>query len=133
MNDPPIMVHRSTGTEAVTTEEEFKNVKIYLADKFYNDVKDNVLYGKSITFFGDSLAYGNIIGQDATWCHLLALKYNMNETNMGINGNTIASQEIETVNLPMVSRVVDIPESDYIVVIGGANDKRLNVTITDFT
>jgi hypothetical protein len=121
-----------SGTEAVTTEEEFTDVKIYLKDKYYEEVKNNVLYGKSITFFGDSLAYGNIIGQDATWCHLLSLKYNMEETNLGINGNTVAVQGIETTNRPMVTRYTDIPESDYIVIIGGANDKRLNVAIADF-
>lgn len=121
-----------SGTEAVTTEEEFKNVKIYFKEKYYADVQNDLFYGKSITFFGDSLAYGNIIGQDATWCHLLALKYNMVETNMGVNGNSVAHQTVETANLPMVVRVNDIPVSDYIVVIGGANDKRLNVPISDY-
>lgn len=121
-----------SGTEAVTTEEEFTNVQIYNKDIYYEGIKTHELYGKSITFFGDSFAYGNIIGQDATWCHLLALKYNMNETNLGINGNTVAFQSKETTNLPMVMRVADIPDSDYIVVIGGANDKRLNVELTDY-
>lgn len=121
-----------SGTEATTTEEEFINVKIYDENIFYEDVKTNELYGKTITFIGDSLAHGNIIGKDATWCHLLALKYNMTETNMGVNGNTVAVQNVETTNLAMVQRYNDIPESDYIVLIGGANDKRLNVPIADF-
>lgn len=121
-----------SGTEAVTTEEEFKDVKIYEKEKFYSDVKTATLYGKSITFFGDSLAYGNIIGQDAVWSHLLALKYNMQETNLGINGNSVAVQSKETSNAPMVNRYSNIPDSDYIVIIGGANDKRLDVELEDF-
>lgn len=121
-----------SGTEAVTTDEEFLNVKIYMKDIYYNDVKNHVLYGKSLTFFGDSLAYGNIIGQDAVWSHLLALKYNMTETNMGINGNTVATQTTETTNPSMQIRYSSIPDSDYIVIIGGANDKRLNVPLDDY-
>ena len=121
-----------SGSEAVTTEEEFLDVKIYDKEIYYSDVKNSPLYGKSITFMGDSLAYGNILGADAVWLHLLALKYNMKETNMGINGNTVAKQNTETTNAPMVERYVNIPDSDYIVIIGGANDFRLNVAINDF-
>lgn len=121
-----------SGTEAVTTEEEFLNCKIYSKDIFYKDIEKETLFNKSITFFGDSLAYGNIIGQDAVWSHLLALKYNMQETNLGINGNTVARQNTETTNPAMIDRYTSIPESDYIVLIGGANDKRLNVALEDF-
>ena len=121
-----------SGSEAVTSGSEFLDVKIYEEDIFYSDVKNSPLYGKSITFMGDSLAYGNILGSDAVWLHLLALKYNMKETNMGINGNTVAKQVAETTNPPMEERYTDIPDSDYIVIIGGANDFRLGVTIENF-
>lgn len=121
-----------SGNEAVTTGKEFTDVKIYEEDIFYRDVKNSPLYGKSITFMGDSLAYGNILGSDAVWLHLLALKYNMKETNMGINGNTVAKQVAETTNPPMEERYTNIPDSDYIVIIGGANDFRLGVSIENF-
>lgn len=121
-----------SGTEAVTTEEEFTSCRIYFEDIFYKELQDDPLHDKTITFIGDSLAYGNIIGPDATWCHLLALKYNMKETNLGINGNSVARQSVETTNPAMVERFTAIPASDYIVLSGGANDKRLNVGIEDF-
>ena len=122
-----------SGTESVTTEEEFTNVSIYYKPIFYSEVKNDLLYEKTLTFLGDSLAYGNIIGQHAVWTHLLGLRYNMNVNNMGINGNSVARQNVETTNLPMIDRYVNIPaDSDYVVVIGGANDKRLNVSIADF-
>lgn len=122
-----------SGTESVTSEEEFKNVSIYYKPIYYREVANDLLYGKALTFIGDSLAYGNIIGQHAVWSHLLGMKYNMNVVNMGINGNSVARQNVETTNLPMIDRFTSIPAtSDYVVLIGGANDKRLNVPIDEF-
>lgn len=121
-----------SGSEATTTEEEFADIKIFMKDVYYEGVANDTLYGKKISFLGDSLAHGNILGKDATWFHLLAMKYNMEETNMGINGNSVAVQTMETTNRAMVERFADVPESDYFVLIGGANDKRLNVPIADF-
>lgn len=122
-----------SGTESVTTEDEFKAVKIYYKPIYYKEVENDLLYGKSLTFIGDSLAYGNIIGKHAVWTHLLGLKYNMNITNLGINGNSVAYQPTETTNKPMIDRYIDIlPTNDYVVLIGGANDKRLNVALSDY-
>lgn len=122
-----------SGTESVTTEEEFKNVEIFYKPIFYKEVSNDLLYGKTLTFLGDSLAHGNIIGRHAVWSHLLGIKYDMTIHNMGINGNSVARQNVETTNLPMIDRYTNIPTtSDYVVIIGGANDKRLNVSIEDF-
>lgn len=50
--------------------------------------------------------------------------------NHGINGNTLASNGTEQKHPPMCVRYADMEDgADYVVVIGGANDKRLNVPI----
>lgn len=121
----------TTGADPVVKEENFLNPIIYFKSLYYANVKDSVLYGKTITFIGDSLAHGNKVGPGATWLNLLRLAYDMTAYNMGVNGNTVAKQSEETTNAPMCERYVNIPESDYICLIGGANDKRLNVPLGD--
>lgn len=117
-----------TTHDPIVTKDDLKNIKVYFKSFHYSDVKNNVLYQKKITLIGDSLAYGNILGNDAVWLRTLALKYDMNDTNMGINGNPVAIQAKEK-QISMVERYKNIPKSDYIVLIGGANDKRLDVPI----
>ena len=112
----------------IPTEEDFLNFEVYYKDNYYKEVENNILYNKSITLIGDSLAYGNLIGNDAVWLHYLALKYNMNEHNLGINGNPVAKPSNYS-GVCMAERYSQIPQSDYIVLLGGANDKRLNVPI----
>lgn len=114
--------------DPIVAKDDLKNIKVYFKSFHYSDVKNKVLYQKKITLIGDSLAYGNILGNDAVWLRDIALKYDMDATNMGINGNPVAIQTKET-QISMVERYKNIPKSDYIVLIGGANDKRLDVPI----
>ena len=90
----------------------------------------DVLYGKTIVALGDSLIYGNKLGNEATWVNLLAKKHNMTVYNHGINGNTVAVQTVETKHPAMCVRYADMEDgADYVVVLGGANDKRVHVPI----
>lgn len=88
------------------------------------------LDNKTLVAIGDSLIYGNKLGNDATWVNKLAARHNMTVYNHGINGNTVARQQTETKNQPMCVRYADMENgADYVVVLGGANDKRLSVPL----
>ena len=79
---------------------------------------------------GDSLIYGNKLGRKATWVYKLGKLCNMQMYNYGINGNTLAAQTKEEKNPPMCVRFADMEDgADYVVVLGGANDKRLSVPL----
>ena len=88
------------------------------------------LKGKVLVALGDSLIYGNKLGNDATWVNKLGKKHGMTVYNHGINGNTVALQDREGKHPPMCRRYADMEDgADYVVVLGGANDKRLEVPI----
>jgi len=90
----------------------------------------SILDGKTIVAIGDSLIYGCWLGNNATWVNKLAKKHNMIVHNYGVNSNTLAKQSLETDVPPMCERFRDMaPGADYVVVLGGANDKRLDVPI----
>ncbi len=114
----------------VLPEELLYQYKIYY-EPFHNiELHNKRLYGSKVAVMGDSLVAGNRLGKGGTWCANLANKYNLNLTNLGINGNTVAIQSIETSNPAMVERIDTVPaDSEYFVLIGGANDKRLSVPL----
>ena len=88
------------------------------------------LTGKTIVALGDSLIYGSKLGNEATWVNKLAKKHNMTVYNHGINGCPVASQTIEPQRVPMCVRYADMEDgADYVVVLGGANDKRLSIPL----
>jgi len=94
--------------------------------------EDDILYGKTLIALGDSLFYGNKLGNEATWINKLGKKHNMTVYNHGINGNTVAMPGSESKKIPMCVRYADMENgADYVVFIGGANDKTHNVPIGD--
>lgn len=127
------VTYYATGQNPVITSANLRNdTIIYYENDFYSDeIKNSPLYGKTITGMGDSLMRGSITGNDATWLHLLALKYNMTEHNLGINGNAFTADT--GTGTPMSERYNMIPESDIIVVEGGANDKNSDVPLGNVT
>ena len=102
---------------------------------YYKDVAfaDDPLYGKTITAIGDSLIYGYTNGPDVTWLRMLALRHGMTAHNMGINGNRVASTGSGDTGNPMVQRYVNIPQSDYIVLLGGANDWSAQIPVGELS
>lgn len=91
----------------------------------------HILNGKTLVALGDSLFHGDKDCRGATWLELLASRHNMTLYNHGQNGNTVAAQPLEANKKPpMCVRYADMEEgADYVVVIGGANDKRLHVPL----
>lgn len=88
------------------------------------------LKGKTLVAIGDSLFEGNKLGKGVTWVNKMATVYGMYVYNYGRNGNTLAKQSKETAVLPMCERYATMHDNaDYVVVLGGANDKRLSVPI----
>ena len=93
-------------------------------------MEHDILQGKTLVALGDSLIYGNKLGNDFTWPNLLGKKCGMTVHNFGKNGNPVAKQEREPQQIPMCIRYADMPDgADYVVVLGGANDRRLRVPI----
>lgn len=118
------------GFSPVCPPDYFYAWKIYNKELHTENVKASPLYGKKLTVMGDSLIHGDRLGNGVTWPTALGIKYNMTVTNLGINGNTVAVQTAETTNQPMVSRISSVPtNTEIFVLLGGANDKRLNVPI----
>ena len=92
-------------------------------------MEHDILYGKTIVALGDSLIHGSGLGNKATWVNKLAEKHSMQVYNYGINGNSIACTDQQD-QVPMCVRYADMhPEADYVVVLGGANDKRLSIPL----
>ena len=93
------------------------------------------LYKKTIVALGDSLFHGNKDCQGNTWLEMLARRNEMTLYNYGQNGNTVSIQHTEQQPLaPMCVRFADMADNaDYVVVLGGANDKRLNVPLGEVT
>ncbi|MBQ6420639.1 MAG: SGNH/GDSL hydrolase family protein [Clostridia bacterium] len=133
------------------SQEEFTgSVERYFPARRDEPVKNSVLYGKKIAMLGDSLAMGGISGPEATWVHQLALKYRMQELNLGIGGCPVADTGVgthdsagnERQTAGFAGSVADTELSaltggefvpDYIALIGGANDFRLKVPVGEVT
>lgn len=86
------------------------------------------LKGKTLVAIGDSLIYGGRLGNEATWVNKLS-RYGMKTYNYGINGNTLAVSE-KCGSTPMCVRYAEMEDdADYVVVLGGANDRNYAVPI----
>ena len=94
---------------------------------------NSILYGKTIVAIGDSLFHGSKDCKGNTWLEMMARRNGMTLYNYGQNGNTVAVQCKEEQPLPaMCVRYASMADgADYVVVLGGANDKRLHVPLGD--
>lgn len=123
-------VHAPTDSNSVILPPE----KLYGWNAYYkpnhnHERADCWMFGKKICAIGDSLIYGNALGPGATWLPTIAFKYNSTPVNLGANGGTIAQLNNEEVG-SVYERLNLIPEdADYIIVLGGANDKRLRAQL----
>lgn len=94
----------------------------------------SILEGKTLLALGDSLIYGSRLGNEKTWVNLLGQKHHMRVYNYGQNGNPVALQTKEPEQVPMCVRYQEMAaETDYLVILGGANDKRLDVPLGEIS
>lgn len=123
---------QSDGMSVVLPPELFHAWRVYYKPYHIKKHENSQLYQKHMTVIGDSLINGNTLGNGATWITSVGIKYGMVYTNLGINGNSVAEQSTETTNPAMVNRISTVPtDTEIFVILGGANDKRLNVPIGD--
>ena len=95
-------------------------------------MEKSILNGKVLVALGDSLFHGNKLGNGATWINKLGETCGMTVYNHGINGNTLALNTINQKHPPMCVRYADMADgADYVVLLGGSNDKRLHVPLGD--
>ena len=89
------------------------------------------LQGKTIVALGDSLFHGSKDCVGNTWLEMMARRNDMTLYNYGKNGCTVALQSVEErPYAPMCVSYADMADgADYVVVLGGANDRRLNIEI----
>lgn len=89
------------------------------------------LQGKTIVALGDSLFHGSKDCVGNTWLEMMARRNDMTLYNYGKNGCTIALQSVEERPFsPMCVSYADMADgADYVIVLGGANDRRLNIEI----
>ena len=92
---------------------------------------NNRLHGKTIVALGDSLFHGSKDCVGNTWLEMMARRNEMTLYNYGQNGCTVAIQHVEERPFaPMCIRYADmVDDADYVVVLGGANDRRLDIPI----
>ena len=80
------------------------------------------VWRKKILIHGDSLARGNTLPKAASWFNLACNSRDMDYVNGAVNGQAVADMDTN----------VDMSGLDYYVLQGGANDKRLDKTLSAF-
>lgn len=85
------------------------------------------LFGKTLVVLGDSLIQGGNLPKEDTWVNRM-VHYGMTVYNHGINGNTVAMCK-NAGSTPMCVRYAEMEAADYVVVLGGANDRNYGVPV----
>ena len=92
------------------------------------------LYGKSISWIGDSIMEGS--GYGGGFAKMIATKYNMPYQNLGHSGATIASGQKFSDGVAnrycISSNIPNMTKSDYHIFEGGINDYSLSVPLGTF-
>lgn len=88
------------------------------------------LYGKRILGIGDSLMSGNTLRKSKSWFNLAAGSRDMVHYNGGVNGRAIGGADGMSAHI--MEYLNAFKKADYIIVQGGANDLRLNVSVDEF-
>ena len=100
-----------------------------------DDVRNiSVLYGKSISWIGDSIMEG--YGYGGGFAKMIATKYNMTYQNLGHSGATVASGQkfADGINdrYCISLNIPNMTKSDYHIFEGGINDYSLSVPLGTF-
>ena len=112
------------------------NLSKYVVGCFMpDDVRNiSVLYGKSISWIGDSIMEG--YGYGGGFAKMIATKYNMTYQNLGNSGATVASGQkfADGINdrYCISLNIPNMTKSDYHIFEGGINDYSLSVPLGTF-
>lgn len=120
-----------TGTVTLKAVVTYKGVKVRAFQKKVTVGKKDVFDGKTILGLGDSLMCAHFLGKKSSWLNLLGAKHGMKVYNYANTGATVAKRTGNTNSLvTQCSKAIRrLKKVDYIVLLGGANDWRLNVPI----
>ena len=88
------------------------------------------LYNKRILGVGDSLMSGNTLRKEVTWFNIAAGTRDMVLHNAAVNGRPVAGSDSMESHIGGILSEFNKP--DYAIIQGGANDLRLNVSISAF-
>lgn len=88
------------------------------------------LFEKRILGIGDSLMSGNTLAKSKSWFNLAAGARDMVHHNAAVNGRPVAGADSMRENLSAM--LTAFPNPDYVIIQGGANDLRTNVSIDTF-
>ena len=116
------------------------SINTQLPDEYYNfgeyecnikpqkEIEKNKLWGKSIYFDGDSVAYG-YGNNGVSYADMISKNNNMNMTKLAISGTTIAKRENLTNSI--LERVLTNSANsyDYVIIEGGLNDMFQNIEL----
>ena len=96
----------------------------------------NGTYKKKLFAIGDSLMKGNTLPKEFSWLNIAAGALDMEYQNYGVNGSPVYTSTADDAGDPMMDRVnahlAEFGAPDYAIIQGGANDKRLNISIENF-
>lgn len=100
-----------------------------------NDIAYNKLFGKKVSFNGDSICAG--AGHSGGYGKIIAERNNMIYLNRGVGGGTITAELYSNSGAARhwISRDISNmdPTSDYVILEGGVNDASLNPTLGEIT
>lgn len=92
---------------------------------------ENVLYGKSIVFIGDSYVANHERPVEEAWHYIMAKNNNMQYYNYGINGTCLVGDAGQGTNCyDRLDQITQKP--DYLITIAGRNDFNRQMPIADF-
>ena len=121
-----------------TVFDDYSNKFYAKKKKLVNTHNVNPLYGKRLGGLGDSLMSTAYTGSGKEWLSLIGSRNNMSVYNYAVSGNPIAcvsadnNEGVEVVG--MSGRYEEMEDGlDYVVVMGGANDRNYSVPIGENT
>lgn len=132
---PPVLVRTADDTQITGVDPQ-------LHGALYTDTLNVVRPGaglaggfrKKLLGVGDSLMKGNSLNQHFSWLNIAGGALDMHVRNEGRNGSALAAvtgEEIDSVENRLPD-LLDEFKPDYIIIQGGANDKRTNVPLDRF-
>ena len=131
---PPVLVRDKDGLKIYPTTPECHGG---VTGDYVNVVRAGAAlssaYRKKILGIGDSLMSGNSLNRIYSWFNIAAGALDMQINNAAVNGMPVSYPDATQASMDStINDYLEAEKYDYVVVQGGANDKRLNVPLDTF-
>lgn len=124
---PPVLERVTDGTKLQPIDPQIHGGTLY---DCLNIVRPGAAltgaHRKTLLGLGDSLMKGNTLDRRFSWLNIAGGALDMNVINYAENGQPV--QDIAT----SIVEIITGMNPDYVIVQGGANDKRLNISLGSF-